>query len=197
MNKSDYKKELAKYRGPISLEQFCKIARISKRKGKWLLDNGLIPCADSGKKTRRYLIAKKDVAAFLKARDTGNIQSRIPQGIFASKHPRKYPPLPAIDPNAFAAFLETEWAEYPDMLTAKEAMKASGFAHGTIFEKIKNKSLVSVLYRGTHLITKTSLAVHLTDVVCRTRPWMPFKVRELAGRFLCSLDESPKYQQQI
>ena len=40
----------------LSAEQICKILHISKRKCAWMLQNGMIPCKDSGKKTRRYTV---------------------------------------------------------------------------------------------------------------------------------------------
>ena len=39
----------------ITKEQLYKILHISKRRAKFLLDNGYIPCIDTGKKTRRYI----------------------------------------------------------------------------------------------------------------------------------------------
>ena len=35
----------------LSAEKICKILHISKRKCAWMLQNGMIPCKDSGKKT--------------------------------------------------------------------------------------------------------------------------------------------------
>ena len=44
----------------ISSEQLRKILHVSKRKCAWMLQNGLIPCIDSHKKTRRYMIELED-----------------------------------------------------------------------------------------------------------------------------------------
>ena len=38
----------------ISKDQLYRICHISKRKARWLLENGIIPCEDSGKQTRRF-----------------------------------------------------------------------------------------------------------------------------------------------
>lgn len=59
----------------FSLEQFRAIAHISKRKAKWLPENGIIPCEDSGKQTHRFQIRRSDVAIFLRRQDTGELNS--------------------------------------------------------------------------------------------------------------------------
>lgn len=66
----------------ITLDQLYRICHISKRKAKWLLDNKIIPCEDSDKKTRRYKIKTDDVIAYLEAIEkNGDI---TPVGIFSS-----------------------------------------------------------------------------------------------------------------
>ena len=42
------------YPETISLEQLFCMCHISKRKARWLLENGVILCEDSGKRTRRF-----------------------------------------------------------------------------------------------------------------------------------------------
>ena len=59
----------------LSAEQICKILHISKRKCAWMLQNGMIPCKDSGKKTRRYTVLRKDLDAYIKD---------------STEHPEKY-----------------------------------------------------------------------------------------------------------
>ena len=50
----------------LSAEQICKILHISKRKCAWMLQNGMIPCKDTGKKTRRYTVLRKDLDEYIK-----------------------------------------------------------------------------------------------------------------------------------
>ena len=52
----DYSALLMEYPEVISKEQVYRICHISKRKATWLLENGIIPCKDSGKKTRRFQV---------------------------------------------------------------------------------------------------------------------------------------------
>ena len=71
----------------LSLEQFRAVVHISKRKAKWLLENGVIPCEDSGKQTRRFQIQRSDVEEFLRRWDTGELDFVISAGAFSSKSP--------------------------------------------------------------------------------------------------------------
>lgn len=57
----DYSALLMEYPEVISKEQVYRICHISKRKATWLLENGIIPCKDSGKKTRRFQVRTIDV----------------------------------------------------------------------------------------------------------------------------------------
>lgn len=57
------KKELAEFDNirkayPVTMnkDQFYRIANISKATALYLLSSGLVPCKDTGKKTRKYTI---------------------------------------------------------------------------------------------------------------------------------------------
>ena len=45
------------------------------------MENGLIPCQDSGKMTRKYTIALKDVATFIDARKTNPMRFDMPPSL--------------------------------------------------------------------------------------------------------------------
>ena len=71
------------YPATISMGQLYRICHISKRKARWLLEQGIIPCVDSGKKTRRFSIQLEDVIIFLERRDAGLLEDAIPRGAFS------------------------------------------------------------------------------------------------------------------
>ena len=52
----------------LSKEQFYKLCHISKSTALHLLRNGIVPCIDSGMKTRCYKIKKADVKEYLNKR---------------------------------------------------------------------------------------------------------------------------------
>lgn len=68
------------YPATISMGQLYRICHISKRKARWLLEQGIIPCVDSGKKTRRFSIQLEDVIIFLERRDAGCWRMPSPEG---------------------------------------------------------------------------------------------------------------------
>ncbi len=64
--KTKYYDEIRKqYPETISKDQFYRIAHISKATALYLLQSGLVPCRDSGKKTRRYTIRMDDVIVYM------------------------------------------------------------------------------------------------------------------------------------
>lgn len=67
---TDYSILLEQYPEVVSKDQMYKICHISKRKATWLLENGVIPCQDSGKKTRRFQIRTIDIVRYLAKRDS-------------------------------------------------------------------------------------------------------------------------------
>lgn len=52
----------------LSKEQFYKLCHISKTTALHLLRNGIVPCSNSGMKTRCYKIKKVDVQEYLSKR---------------------------------------------------------------------------------------------------------------------------------
>ena len=84
MESKKYRELRKSYPEYVSKEQLRIICRISKRSAKYLLDNGIIPCEDTKKKTRRYRVALKDIIAYLVELDnTGN--KKIPFGAVSSR----------------------------------------------------------------------------------------------------------------
>lgn len=56
------------YPKTMNKDQFYQVAHISKATALYLLQSGLVPCKDTGKKTRRYTIKTTDVIAYLQDR---------------------------------------------------------------------------------------------------------------------------------
>ena len=82
------------YPETVSMDQLYRICHISKRKAKWLLENGIIPCQDSGRQTRRFQIRLEDIITFLERRDAGLLRGISRRGFSPavdapSKNPAK------------------------------------------------------------------------------------------------------------
>lgn len=146
----------------LSLEQFRAVAHISKRKAKWLLENGIVPCEDSGKQTHRFKIRRGDVAYFLWRREAGELNSIIPSGVFSSSQLHNTS-LPNIEPEELFSFLMEKWVDEPDMLTSKQAEDLAGYNDTTINNWAVGGKIQAVIYYGKNLISKESLAEYLAS----------------------------------
>ena len=146
----DYSFLRDQYPEVITMDQLYRICHISKRKARWLLENGVIPCEDSGKKTRRFKIKIEDV---------------VPVGIFSSEE-YGYPPRQLrtrLDNGALQAFLLDCWVDAPDMLTVPQTVALCGYSVTTLDRWFQKDFLAGIRYRGTILISKESLAEWLAS----------------------------------
>lgn len=151
------------YPAVISAEQLYRICRISKRKASWLLQNGVIPCWDSGKRTRRFQIRLDEVIDYLNRCDAGKLDDVIPSGAFSSGSAHR--PQPVMDSEALCAFILAAWSDAPDMLRAKAASALCGYVPTTINHWVKRGLVQVVRCYGQNYISKQSLAEHLSSRV--------------------------------
>ena len=149
------------YPAVISAEQLYRICRVSKRKASWLLQNGVIPCRDSGKQTRRFQIRLDDVIDFLERQDAGELDDAIPSGAFSSGSAHR--PQPVMDSEALCAFILAAWSDAPDMLRTKEASALCGYVPTTINHWVKRGLVQAVRCYGQNYISKQSLAEYLSS----------------------------------
>ena len=120
----------------LSAEQICKILHISKRKCAWMLQNGMIPCKDSGKKTRRYTVLRKDLDAYIKDSTEHPEKYFIPV-TFTSNNPSKREPdkyylYPHQVPEDFRPWLDDQWYDLPDVITPKDVETVLGYEHESV-----------------------------------------------------------------
>lgn len=158
----DYTYLRQQYPAVISSEQLSKICHISKRKAKWLLENGVIPCVDTGKKTWRFQISIDAVIDYLENRDANNLTVTATPGIFSSK-PHKKTAAP-VDLKALREYMQRLWSNEPDVLTVEEASRISGFSKNTIYHWIHKERLMSIRYMGKHIIPKDELIKAMFEV---------------------------------
>ena len=150
---NDYSDLLREYPEIISADQLYRICKISKRKAKWLLDNGIIPCHDTGKVTHRYRIRVEDVITYLKIRELDPQAVAPPTGLLnGEKEKRKV--AVAINRNDLEQFLCTAWETAPDALTAADIQALTGYSHTTIIRWIGRKKLRSVFTPDESLVAK-------------------------------------------
>ena len=76
---SKYRYLLNQYPETVQKEQFRIICHISKRTARYLLQSGLVPCVQSGKKTRNYTIKMKDIVRYLERREIHPEKYKLPR----------------------------------------------------------------------------------------------------------------------
>lgn len=158
----DFEKLREEYPETVTMEQFYRIAHISKRKASWLLTNAIVPCEDSGKQTRRFKIKLDDVIDYLQKVQDGTLNVSIPSGIFASGATSK-PPREYLDYDELIGQFLADWYAAPDMLTIKQASEVSGYVGTSILRWVNQKQVKGVLYHERYLISKESLAEFLSS----------------------------------
>ena len=111
----------------ISGEQLRKILHISKRKCAYLLKSGVIPCIDTGQKSRRYYIRLNDVIEYITT--TEKAASAV---------------KPQRPPESFRERLNDEWHDLPELLTITGVAKITGYTTNAVDRWIVKGSLRSV-----------------------------------------------------
>ena len=84
---------------PMSRTDFRKACHIGTRTSLYLLQSGLVPCRNTGKRTRCYQIAKADVADYLRRRAADPARYTPPSGWYKN-YPHHKPPENAHLPGA-------------------------------------------------------------------------------------------------
>lgn len=113
----DFAKIKANYPEKIGLEQMRVICHISKKTARYLLTSGLVPCIDTGKKTRQYIINTKDVITYLKKRQSQPEKFSAPTGYYSASWNKGGKPK---------TLTLREWA---NLDTAKKQKEVSGLSY--------------------------------------------------------------------
>lgn len=149
---SPYAYLLEEYPEFVSKEQFRIIAHISKRTALEFLRSGIVPCIDSGKKTRCYKIKTTDLIAFLDKRDRYPLKYKETVHSFQKKR-NKSPRFIFTDLSVQTGCTEQElkkriekyyvnrFEEFPDVLYIPDIVKLTGYADCTIRKWCKNGAL--------------------------------------------------------
>lgn len=142
----------------MSGDELYRYLHISKRKMKYLLENGYIPMTDTGMKTHRYRIKYEDARAFKrKIKMEPGCLSEL-TGMFNTRCPRKKMP-PLLEPTeencrAFREYLVLVWAELPDALPTQQAAKLIGVQPQQIHKLVREGKLHGVTMKGRQFCVK-------------------------------------------
>ena len=139
-----------KYPETVSKDQFYQIAHISKATALHLLQNGLVPCKDTGKKTRRYTIRTDDIIFYLIDRELHPEVYRAPDrwyqersGHYNSRvtYRNELTKLSEEERANFRKYMEDEFCQYGDLLTVVEVAEAIGYCDTSLHRWCNAKKL--------------------------------------------------------
>lgn len=126
---------LKTYPETISKEQLWKLCRISKRVAKYYLDNGIIPCVNTGHMTHKYQIKTADAIAFLRDREKSPEKYRT-TGVGGSGGRLVRPVNIHYDDqtvmNAYKSLLLRNLCGYPDLMTVDMLAELTGYSKSTV-----------------------------------------------------------------
>ena len=161
----------------ITKEQFYRMAHISKSTARWLLQSGLVPCQDSGKKTRRYTIAIEDVIEYLKIRavdphrydiPTGTIQGSKSRCRVGYEHRDLFIHMDDEQRALLRAYFEEYLNDCDDLINVTTAARMLGYSQSAIVKWCVTGRVKAFLVSGKYLIPKICLVDYLMspDAMC-------------------------------
>ena len=141
------------------------------------MEKGFIPCIDSGKKTRRYKIAIKDIVFFLEDRRQNPKKYYLPNHYnnpFLPSEIRQYKAKQRSDTYKYVyklkgikevkdyqKYLEQQFADYPDMMTSLQLQQVTGHSISTINSWCKSENVRYIRYHCAYLLQKKSVIGYL------------------------------------
>ena len=131
---------LASYPDPMCRSEFREACHIGTRTALYLLHSGLVPFVRSRKKTKPYQIAKADVAAYLRRRESEPEYYTPPSGWYKNFSKYKVPPAPVVrrldyktvNQKAVQHYFEEQLAPYPDLLTVAQVAEITGYSQNVV-----------------------------------------------------------------
>lgn len=176
---TDYSALLLEYPAVISKDQLYRICHISKRKATWLLENGIIPCRDSGKKTRRFQIYTADVVNYLITLENEPQKVAIPVGIFTCNKYRKKQenPVAHLPRSELKKHLCLKWCSEPDALTITQISQITGYNLQTIGQWISKGKLQYVPCPDGRKVAKQWLIHFMTDHILASPSRLSYTMR--------------------
>ena len=114
-----------------------RICHISKKTCLFLLESGLVPNIDSGKKTRRFKIKTTDVIQYLHDRDDYPELYKAPDGFYMRDGGKKAPSFEDVftkeDLTNMRQYYEILLKDYPDVLNVRRVAQFTGYGESSVF----------------------------------------------------------------
>ena len=123
-------------------DELYRYLHISKRKMKYLLENGYIPMIDTGKKTHGYKVRLEDAEAFRVRRESEPEFLSELKGKFNIVREKKV--LTEEEREVLKEKLTREWKDLPDALPRECVAKLLGCSSHTVYKMIADGKLIGV-----------------------------------------------------
>ena len=171
---TDYTYLYEEYPEVISADQLYRICHISKRKAKWLLEHGYIPCEDID--YLRTIEAAPDLVA-------------TPVGAFNVKR-KQLNPVAQICQKEFQRFLYNIWRDEADILRISDVQVLLGYSAGTIRQWILRKELRSTrIPCGIQVTAKEWLIDFTVRYTIKNPSRLSITHRELVEQHFCDCSQ--------
>ena len=137
---------LQQYPEYITKDQMYRICHISKKTCLFLLESGLVPNIDSGKKTRRFKIKTVDVIQYLKDRDDYPELFKAPDGFYKGKGgDKKAPSFDEVftqeDLIRMRQYYERLLKNNPDVMSVEQVAQFTGYNKNSVSRWCGKKEL--------------------------------------------------------
>ena len=169
-NKRLFNQLRSEYPNGLSKEQFYKIAHISKATARYLLQSGKVPCKDTGKKTRCYLIQVEDVIFYLQDREAHPDKYLAIDGWYSANskvrkdfisYRQELRRISKKQVKKLKEHIETQTDEVGDLLNIKMISKVTGYSCSSICRWCESGRLRSFRISGAYNVPKEWLVEFL------------------------------------
>ena len=158
-----YQDILEQYPIYITKDQMYRVCHISKKTCLFLLESGLVPCLDSGKKTRRFKIKTTDVVHYLEDRELHPEHYKPPEGYYKQPHITQPRALSEHDLLVMRQFYEKELAPWPDVMTIKQVSAFTGYGKTSVERWCSKQYLKNFYIKRRYYIPKEFLVDFLAS----------------------------------
>ena len=155
----------------ISKDQVYRICHISKATALYLLQSGLIPCTNSGKKTRKYRVELEDVITYLQKREICPIEYKPPEGYYkdtsqpTNRH-RRHIHIPMKRISDARTYLEEKLRNYDEVMTTAQVSQFLGYSQKTVVSWHEKKETKSFMIKGRLMFPKEYLIDFIVSDRC-------------------------------
>ena len=177
---------LEQYPEYISKEQMYRICHISKKTCLFLLESGLVPCIDSGRKTRRFKIKTVDVIRYLKDRDDYPEVFKAPTGFYKQRGDKKAPAFDDVftsnDLKRMRQFYELLLRDEPDVMSVAQVARFTGYHRNSVARWCSRQELKCFQIRQRFHIPKEYLleflvSKHFIGITVKSKQHIKFNIQ--------------------